>query len=90
MSTYNMASEPGPVTPVPGMAQDMRQALEECGEREYFHVIGMAHVHPGNLWARRSDGLYELAGSAYAFPESQVRKCTTRSRYGDCSCQVTD
>jgi hypothetical protein len=59
---------------------------------EYWHVIGLPHVHPNNLWTRRADGLFELAGAAYAFDDSQVRKCTGRDRWGGCACHslVTD
>lgn len=68
-------------------------AVSEHAERReavaHFHVQGLPYVHPGNLWTRREDGLYELAGSVYAFNDSQVVPCATYTgRTGDCSCQV--
>lgn len=56
---------------------------------KYFHVITKG-VHPNNLWTRRPDGLYELAGSAYAFPEERVVECTAQGRRHDCACLVSN
>lgn len=90
MSVSAFASGPGAVVPMAGMAEDMKRAMAQRAARQYFHVVGLPHVHPNNMWTRREDGLYEMAGSAYAFDDAQVRVCTTRDRWGSCACPVRE
>lgn len=53
-----------------------------------FHVIADG-FHPHNTWERRPDGLYDLAGSAYAFRDDEVKRCTRATRSGTCACWQT-
>ncbi len=53
------------------------------------HVIKDGY-HPHNTWERRPDGLYELAGSVYAFTDDQVKVCAqTEPTYQECACWET-
>lgn len=44
----------------------------------HYHVINHPRFHPNNLWERRPDGLYVLAGSVYALPEGNIKPCTAQ------------
>jgi hypothetical protein len=54
-----------------------------------YHVLAEG-VHPHNLWTRRPDGLFDLSGSVYAFPDAEVRLCKdTELTWRECKCWET-
>lgn len=50
----------------------------------WWHVVGVVGVNPRNKWIRLDSGLYDLAGSSYAFDDGQVQECFEGG--GRCNC----
>jgi hypothetical protein len=70
-------------------AEAWQQAVQARVSRsvDLFHVVGRTGYNPLSTWERRPDGLYELAGSPYAFEDKYVRKCTATSWAEPCRCE---
>lgn len=76
MSTYAMASAPGPITPMPGMAADMQRAVaerERVNARRFTGMVFPDH-HPVTVddrWVCRVNGL-DIPLSLREFAQASV------------------